>query len=158
MLFLLSTALTLLLAGGPADNDKDNAMTLMDFTPRDLTAWNAVNDGVMGGLSRSYLRRTNQETAVFGGTVSLENNGGFASVRSRVPASDLSAFTGLAVRVRGDGRTYQLRLRSDDRFDGIPPIRNPGFSPASSRIQAIMAEVEVLPCVPETAMTFFPLR
>jgi hypothetical protein len=51
--------------------------------------------------------------------LSLENNGGFASVRCLVGLTDLSEFAGLAVRVRGDGRPYQLRLRGNDRFDGV---------------------------------------
>jgi monofunctional biosynthetic peptidoglycan transglycosylase len=58
-------------------------------------------------------------TGVFAGHLSLENNGGFASVRTDVSGIDLTGFAGLAVRVRGDGREYQVRLRTDRRFDGI---------------------------------------
>jgi monofunctional biosynthetic peptidoglycan transglycosylase len=56
---------------------------------------------------------------VFSGVLSLENNGGFASVRIVLEPRDLSDWSGLEIRARGDGRTYQLRLRTDDRFDGI---------------------------------------
>jgi len=48
----------------------------------------------------------------FRGRVSFENNGGFASLRSGEGAYDLSAFEGLALKVRGDGRTYGFRVRT----------------------------------------------
>jgi monofunctional biosynthetic peptidoglycan transglycosylase len=92
---------------------------LIDFSDADRGEWYVVNDGVMGGVSRSDIRRTDKETGVFEGVLSLENNGGFASVRVVVGRYDLSAYAGLEIRVRGDGRTYQLRLRTDDGFDGI---------------------------------------
>jgi monofunctional biosynthetic peptidoglycan transglycosylase len=93
--------------------------TLIDFSDTDSVEWYVVNDGVMGGVSRSSLKRTGRGTAIFSGMLSLENNGGFASVRANVGRRDLSASTGLEIRIRGDGRTYQLRVRTDDRFDGI---------------------------------------
>jgi monofunctional biosynthetic peptidoglycan transglycosylase len=81
--------------------------------------WMIVNDGVMGGLSRSRISLTEKNTAVFEGEVSLANNGGFASVRSRPEAMSTAGTSRLAVRVRGDGREYQLRIRTDDSFDGV---------------------------------------
>ena len=53
------------------------------------------------------------------GLVSLENNGGFASVRSAAGAYDLSAAKGVLLRVRGDGKRYALRLRTTDAFSAI---------------------------------------
>ena len=81
--------------------------------------WMIVNDGVMGGLSRSRISLTEKNTAVFEGEVSLANNGGFASVRSRPEAMPTAGTSRLAVRVRGDGREYQLRIRTDNTFDGV---------------------------------------
>jgi hypothetical protein len=46
--------------------------------------WIIVNDGVMGGISTSSIKLTNTQNGVFSGTVKLENNGGFASVRHSV--------------------------------------------------------------------------
>ena len=97
----------------------DEYKDIIDFTDADRGEWLAVNDGVMGGVSRSDIRRTDEGTGMFAGVLSLENNGGFASVRVALPPQDLSAWEGLEVRVRGDGRTYQLRLRSDNKYDGI---------------------------------------
>jgi monofunctional biosynthetic peptidoglycan transglycosylase len=81
--------------------------------------WMVVNDGVMGGLSRSRIFFTENNTAVFAGEISLANNGGFASVRSRPRAMPTAGTSRLVVRVRGDGREYQLRIRTEDAFDGV---------------------------------------
>jgi monofunctional biosynthetic peptidoglycan transglycosylase len=79
-------------------------------------AWQAVNDGVMGGVSDGRFRITERQTMEFYGTLSLENNGGFASVRSRPRALGLQVGDTLVARVRGDGREYQLNLYTAERM------------------------------------------
>ena len=92
---------------------------IVDFTQPDDVRWSIVNDGVMGGVSSSDLEVTDSETALFSGFVSLDNNGGFASIRATFQSMDLSAYKGVTLRVRGDGRSYQLRFRMDGGFDGV---------------------------------------
>ncbi|HUU82820.1 MAG TPA: CIA30 family protein [Phycisphaerae bacterium] len=75
--------------------------------------WFAVNDTVMGGFSQGTFRITDDGMLMFYGSVSLDNNGGFASIRSRGPALDLSAYDSLVVRLRGDGREYSCSVRTD---------------------------------------------
>ena len=82
-----------------------------------LAPWQAVNDGVMGGISAGRMVES-EDGLRFEGELSLENNGGFASVR-RVVEADLSETGGVLLKLRGDGRTYQFRLRQNGRFDGI---------------------------------------
>jgi monofunctional biosynthetic peptidoglycan transglycosylase len=97
-----------------------NAKPLIDFNSLDEREnWRVVNDGVMGGLSRSQLRITSENKAIFQGNISLENNGGFASVRTYPKDYGLSESDGLSIRIKGDGKKYQLRLRTDDKFDGV---------------------------------------
>lgn len=84
-----------------------------------VTDWYAIDDAVMGGVSRSRLRHDAAGHAVFEGVLSLDNRGGFASVRSR--PRDLGAAGAVAylLEARGDGRRYKLNLRTDDAFDGV---------------------------------------
>jgi NADH dehydrogenase [ubiquinone] 1 alpha subcomplex assembly factor 1 len=114
MLLLL---LTLTVHVMPASPQPDSVV-LVDFA-RAPGAWSVVNDGVMGGVSSGTIGVTADGVGVFAGRLSLENNGGFASVRTDLPGSDLAGLAGLALRVRGDGREYQVRLHTDGRFDGI---------------------------------------
>ncbi len=91
--------------------------TLFDFTTStNVPAWQVVNDDVMGGISASKFEVTNG-VAVFRGEVSLENNGGFASVRSLPSRHDLAGNDTFVIRVRGDGRRYKFTARTDHSFD-----------------------------------------
>lgn len=90
---------------------------VFDFSAStNATAWQVVNDDVMGGISTSRFEVTNG-VAVFRGEVSLENNGGFASVRSLPAAHALAGCDAFVIRVRGDGRRYKFTARSDRSFD-----------------------------------------
>lgn len=93
---------------------------LFDFkSATQLERWRIVNDGVMGGLSQSKFTNSGKQTAIFQGTVSLENNGGFTSTRTLSYDYNLEDYAGIQLRVKGDGKNYQFRLRSNGRFDGI---------------------------------------
>lgn len=93
---------------------------LYDFSDAEAAVgWTAINDVVMGGVSSSAMETTEENTVLFAGQVSLENNGGFASVRAAIGPRDLSASEGLRIRARGDGRTYRLRLHNNAGMDGI---------------------------------------
>lgn len=76
----------------------------------DNERWITVNDTVMGGISSSGHEMTEAGTFIFRGDLSLENNGGFASVRSRLQPLDLAGADAMRLRVRGDGYRYQLRF------------------------------------------------
>ena len=110
-------ALVVLLASATEGEEMKTDRNVIDFRS-ESSRWAIVNDGVMGGLSRSNMTRTDTETGIFRGDLSLERNGGFASVRTAVAPFGTDT-DGLEIRVRGDGRSYQLRLRTDDRFDGV---------------------------------------
>lgn len=78
--------------------------------------WRIVDDGVMGGLSKGKVTLSDSGVLRFSGKLSLENNGGFSSIRTARINLDLSNSKGLTLRVKGDGRTYQLRLSTDARY------------------------------------------
>ncbi len=92
---------------------------ILDFSAVEQPRWLPVNDGVMGGVSEGALQLTEGGTGRFSGFLSLENNGGFASARIILPSQRLAAYRGLRLRVKGDGRRYQVRLRVGGQFDGV---------------------------------------
>jgi hypothetical protein len=92
---------------------------LIDFSAPDaLGAWGAVDDVVMGGRSASRMESC-ADGAAFTGRVSLENGGGFASVRTRPGRWDTAGARSLVLRARSDGKRYKLTVRTDDGFDGL---------------------------------------
>ena len=89
---------------------------LLDFAGTDpAQKWQAVNDGVMGGVSDGRFRITPDKTMEFSGRLSLENNGGFASVRTKPADFDIKSGDTLVVRVKGDGREYVLNIYTKSR-------------------------------------------
>lgn len=91
---------------------------VIDFSdPDELARWMSADDVVMGGISSSRLSAGEDGTALFTGLVSLEQGGGFASVRSDAAVRDLVGARALVLRVRGDGHTYKLRVRTTSSFE-----------------------------------------
>jgi len=73
----------------------------------------------MGGRSRSCLRHDRAGHAVFEGEVSLQQGGGFASVRSAALPLGVPFAGACLVECLGDGKRYKVNLRTDDAFDGV---------------------------------------
>lgn len=91
-----------------------------DFSsPEEEKRWENMTDTIMGGISQSQMFITSNKTAVFRGEVSFENYGGFASIRTRPHEYQLDGFAGISLRIKGDGKKYRLRLRTDDEFEGV---------------------------------------
>lgn len=89
-------------------------MQLFDFSlDSDLRNWYVVDDGVMGGRSAGNLKINEEGHGLFSGKVSLENNGGFSSIRYRFNQQSISDHKVCKIRLRGDGKRYQFRVKSD---------------------------------------------
>lgn len=100
-----------------------------------VQGWTAIDDRVMGGLSRSALRHDAAGHARFEGEVRLDHGGGFASVRSPTGGFGLHGAGVCVIEVRGDGHRYKLSLFTDDGFDS--PNHQAAFAPAGGAWQAI---------------------
>ncbi len=91
---------------------------LYDFSESEnQPKWLAENDGVMGGLSEGTGKVMNG-SLIFSGKISLKNDGGFASLQTEPGTWDLSKYSGVKLRIKGDGRTYQFRMATDAKKNG----------------------------------------
>ena len=109
---------------------------LFDFTDlQAVTAWHAIDDRVMGGISQSRLKHDPASHAVFEGEVSLEQDGGFASVRSKPCDRGHSGAQACLLELRGDNKQFKLSLLTDDGFDGVNYQAT--FTPAGSAWQTL---------------------
>jgi monofunctional biosynthetic peptidoglycan transglycosylase len=111
MLFLVMLGSTLMAA--------DEGRVLFEFSkPEAAKQWSTVNDGVMGGVSDGRFKINDEKNMEFFGTLSLENNGGFASVRARGAKLELKKGDVIVARVRGDGRQYNFNLYAQRNLGG----------------------------------------
>ncbi len=108
----------------PAQDESQDRAQVPDVELRSIEdganakGWRPVMDGVMGGLSTGKVQATGGALR-FAGSVSLENNGGFASFRLTQDFQDLADVDGLRLTVRGDGQNYKVSLRTSGTWDAV---------------------------------------
>lgn len=113
---------------------------LFDFAdPLAADLWHPIDDRIMGGVSRSRLRHVPAGHAVFAGELSLERNGGFASVRSAPGDYGLAGAEACLIELRGDSEQdstqFKLSLLTDDGFDSVN--YQASFAPAGTAWQTL---------------------
>ena len=87
---------------------------IFDFNAdSDISNWTTVDDVVMGGRSRGNFKINDFGNGEFYGTVSLENNGGFSSLRHRFSSMEVNGFKEVIIHVKGDGKKYQFRVKDN---------------------------------------------
>ena len=104
-------------------------MLLVDFnTKSNISDWKIVNDVVMGGRSNGSFKLNVDGHGTFSGDVSLENNGGFSSLRYRFKGKTVKGYTKAILTIKGDGKNYQFRMKSSvyDRHSYIANISTNG--------------------------------
>lgn len=108
--------LSLLMSSCMAHQTSHPERTLFQFTKdTSADAWTIQNDVVMGGRSNSQFTVTEEGHGRFSGHVSLENNGGFASIRHEFDEpQDLEGTSSFQLRIKGDGKDYTFRVKSHD--------------------------------------------
>ena len=102
---------------------------IFDFNKNsDIENWIIVDDVVMGGKSSGTFKLSAEGHGIFEGTISLENNGGFSSVRYRFEKTLIKESTKIIVKLRGDGKKYQFRIKtnSGDYYSYISPFSTTG--------------------------------
>jgi hypothetical protein len=94
----------------------NNNQTIFDFSKdSDISSWRVVDDVVMGGRSQGNFKLNENGNGLFSGEISLENNGGFSSLRYQFKEIEVSAYTKVVLKVKGDGNAYQFRIKDSYR-------------------------------------------
>ncbi len=105
--------------------------TIFDFNNNTkLTNWTVIDDVVMGGRSDGIFEVNVDGNGMFHGSVSLENNGGFSSIRYARERMNVDGFSKFVIRIKGDGKNYQFRVKtnaSDYHSYVFTFIANPGW-------------------------------
>ena len=104
-------------------------VTLFDFNNKsNLSDWKIIDDVVMGGRSSGKFYLNTEGFGIFEGAISLENNGGFSSIRYRPNKVNLKDLNKIRIRLRGDGKNYQFRIKvnSSDYFSYIYNFQTTG--------------------------------
>lgn len=109
-------------------------------TQNNTETWRIVNDGVMGGLSTSSITE-NKNTVLFKGETSLENNGGFASIRTLIEKGSLKNCKTMTIRFKSSStdRTFGLSLKTSQRY--YVPYHKFTFKPKSGDWEVLKVNI-----------------
>ena len=93
-----------------------NTLVIFDFTKEaDLKNWYVVNDTVMGGVSTGKMGKDAAGNGLFEGHVSLDNNGGFTSIKYDAGKIKLQGYSKFLIVLKGDGKAYQFRVKTNNK-------------------------------------------
>ena len=102
---------------------------IFDFNKTsEIKNWRIVDDVVMGGRSSGTFKLDTEGFGVFEGDISLDNNGGFSSLRYRFEKKQIKDYSKVLLKIRGDGKNYQFRIKanSGDYYSYITPFSTSG--------------------------------
>ncbi len=95
-----------------------DSQTIFNFPlPSNIQNWRVVDDTVMGGKSSGSFKINEKGFGVFEGSISLENNGGFSSLRYRFEKIEVKLVTKICITLLGDGKRWQFRIKSNIEDD-----------------------------------------
>tara|TARA_Y100000385_G_scaffold80363_1_gene81966 strand:+ start:131 stop:640 length:510 start_codon:yes stop_codon:yes gene_type:complete len=89
-----------------------SSQIIFDFNKNSSTSsWVVIDDVVMGGRSNGNFQLNKDGNGVFSGKISLDNNGGFSSVRYGFKKLNVEKFSSISLKIKGDGKNYQFRIK-----------------------------------------------
>lgn len=106
-----------------------NPISIFNFSEdTNISNWRIVDDIVMGGRSNGNFTLNNKGHGKFSGKISLENNGGFSSLRYTTESINISKHTKVCIKLKGDGKDYQFRVKANrnERYSYINPFKTSG--------------------------------
>ena len=100
-----------------SESNELDTLSLTSFNPDgDGLDWYVQNDNVMGGRSVGGFEIASGQL-IFSGNTNTDG-GGFSSIRTQPLKLDLSAYAGIRVKVKADGRRYTWQLQTNARWRG----------------------------------------
>lgn len=102
--------------------------------------WQPLNDGVMGGLSKGEFE-VHDSSITWRGQTRLENNGGFASLRSTWGKRNLSGLERIVVKCRGTGGPFKLTMETSERW--WMPYAYASFEPSAEWQEVVISASEL---------------
>ncbi len=106
-----------------------NSLLIFDFEKKtDISDWKIVDDVVMGGRSNGNFYLNDKGNGIFEGKVSLENNGGFSSLRYNFTRKKIDGYKKVKIQLKGDGKRYQFRIKPNqyDRHSYVSNFETSG--------------------------------
>ncbi|WP_339883109.1 CIA30 family protein [Polaribacter vadi] len=92
----------------------NSAHTIFEFSKQsNISSWKVVDDVVMGGVSSGNFEINEEGNGLYTGEISLENNGGFSSLRYRFDKINVEKFSKVILKIKGDGKKYQFRVKDN---------------------------------------------
>ena len=105
------TALVFLMAMATIPMSSSDSMINFGRAAGGVQEWIMISDNVMGGITASNLAYTDS-SMVLSGTISLENYGGFASVKTKFGRFDLSEYKGVRIRFKAVNQRFAFTLEN----------------------------------------------
>lgn len=91
-----------------------NSFANIDFgTKKQGADWYVINDTVMGGRSASQIT-IEKDALKFTGNVSLENNGGFVSLRAPFGTYDLTSYSTVSIQYKSPTHSFAMMMETDE--------------------------------------------
>jgi len=88
---------------------------IINFQNNDAQNWYVVNDVVMGGRSTGEIS-TSKKSIRFTGMLSLENNGGFASIRSLYKNYNFSDYSKVKIKYKSKNKQFAFLLELSEQW------------------------------------------
>lgn len=94
----------------------NSSHTIFEFSKQsNISSWRVVDDVVMGGVSSGNFEINEEGNGLYTGEISLDNNGGFSSLRYLFDKINVEKFSKVILKIKGDGKKYQFRVKDNSQ-------------------------------------------
>jgi monofunctional biosynthetic peptidoglycan transglycosylase len=77
--------------------------------------WMLLSDNIMGGNTKSKIEYTNN-SVLLSGNISLDNYGGFSSIKTKYKSFDLSKFTAIKIKFKSTKQKFAFTLEDNQNW------------------------------------------